>query len=109
MKLIDKIKEKVKAKLARLRAKLKVRAPVLIAVAVLSVASGCQQLPSRSQQLTFDRCVFSIVTGTNIPPASIELATQAMAIDTAGNESQSADASASADYSPGRIDSTVAE
>ena len=108
MTLMQRIKSKLQRKLAKLRRKLGINSAKVALVAVIPLAlTGCQQTPSRSQQLTFDNCQFSVYLATNCPPPSIEIATQAMAIETAGNESQSA--SASADYSPGRIDATVAE
>lgn len=95
-----KAKAKVAAKVAKAKAKVgrackncAESVAVLLAASVLMLA-GClaPDAPSRSQTITFDHSTVNIygcgdATRTN-EVARVELATQAMAIETGGNETQ---------------------
>ena len=118
MKIKDtakKIKEKVKAKVAAKCAKKAKRktgkslAELLLIGGALTVC-GClgTTQPSRSQNLTIRDCAITIYGGgadTN-GCAAVEIATQAMAIETSGTETQTATPTQTTDTKPD-IDVTV--
>lgn len=97
---VSELRAKAKAKVGKAKAKVgracrncAEAAAVLLAASVLMLA-GCftPDAPSRSQTITFDRSTVNIygcgdATRTN-EVARVELATQAMAIETGGNETQ---------------------
>lgn len=96
-----KAKSKVAAKVAKAKAKVgkgcrncAESVAVLLAASVLMLA-GClaPDAPSRSQTITFDRSTVNIYgcgadSARTNEVARVELATQAMAIETGGNETQ---------------------
>lgn len=56
-------------------------------VALLLLAAGCQQVPSRSQTLTVRDCTINVYGGSDTNHvASVEIGTQAMAIENNGTE-----------------------
>lgn len=78
----DEIKSKVKTRVRRTRAVTSV-----LALAICAGLLGCQTTPNRAQSLTFDNCTFKIYAGCASNAVPVEIATQAMAVETGGSES----------------------
>lgn len=77
----DEMKSKVKARVRRARAVTSV-----LALAICAGLWGCQATPNRAQSLTFDTCTFNILAGAASNAVPVEIATQAMAVETGGSE-----------------------
>ena len=81
----DKAVNKAKDKVAKKTGKPVKKA--VACIALLLLAAGCQQLPSRSQTLTLRDCVINVYGGSDTNHvASVEIGTQAMAIENNGTE-----------------------
>ena len=80
-KAVNKAKDKVAKKIGKPVKK------AVACIALLLLAAGCQQVPSRSQTLTLRDCVVNVYGGSDTNHvASVEIGTQAMAIENNGTE-----------------------
>lgn len=106
---VKNIKSKVAAKIAKGKAKVarkcgKAAKACAVILCGGILAAGCQGLtsPSRSQTITLDRCTINIYGGgknTN-DVAQVEIASQAMQIETSGSETQTATPTQTTDVKP---------
>lgn len=108
---VNKIKEKVAAKVAKGKGKVaakcgkgKACAAVALACGVAASLVGCQGLtsPSRSQNMTIRNCTINVYgrgTETN-DVAGVEIASQAMSIENSGSETQAATPTQTTDVKP---------
>ena len=107
---VKNIKSKVAAKVAKGKAKIaakcggKAAKACVLVTCCCALVAGCQGLtsPSRSQTLTLEHCTINIYGSgpdTN-DVAHVEIASQAMSIETSGTESQSLTPTQTTDVKP---------